>query len=47
VTQWRVELGAEDLASLSRGEDITVTALDEDSELPDDSIEVIIAFREY
>jgi hypothetical protein len=42
-----VELGAEDVAALSRGEEITVVAIDDESELSGDSIEVTVAFREY
>ena len=47
MSQWRIELGAEDLAALSRGEEITVVAVDEESELSEDSIDVTVAFREY
>jgi len=47
VAQWRVELGAEDVAALSRGEEITLAAIDEESELSEDSIEVTITLREY
>jgi hypothetical protein len=47
VTQWRIELGPEDLAALSRGEDVTVVAVDDESEVSADSIEVTVAFREY
>lgn len=47
MAQWRVELGAEDVAALSRGEEITVVAIDEESALSEDSIEVTVAFREY
>ena len=47
VTQWRIELGAEDVAALTRGEEITVVAVDEELEVSEDSIEVTVAFREY
>jgi hypothetical protein len=47
VAQWRVELGAEDVAALSRGEEISVAAIDEESELSEELIDVTIAFREY
>jgi hypothetical protein len=47
MAQWRIELGAEHVAALSRGEEITVTAMDEESELPEHSIDVTVAFREY
>ena len=47
VAQWRIELGAEDVAALTRGEEIAVVAIDEESELPEDSIDVTVAFREY
>jgi hypothetical protein len=47
VAQWRLELGAEDVAALSRGEEITVVALDDESESPEDSIEITVVLREY
>jgi hypothetical protein len=47
VTQFRIELGAEDVAALTRGEEVTVVAVDDELEVSDDSIEVIVAFREY
>lgn len=47
MTQWRIDLGAEDLAALSRGEQITVVAIDDEAELPEDTIEVTVAFRDY
>ena len=47
MAQWRIELGAEDVAALTRGEEITVTAIDEESESPDDAVDVTVAFREY
>ena len=47
MTQWRIELGAEDVAALTRGEEITVVAVDDEMDMPEDSIEVTVAFREY
>lgn len=47
MTQWRIVLGAEDLATLSRGEEITVVAIDDEGETSEDSIDVTIAYREY
>ena len=47
MAQWRVELGAEDLAALSRGEQISAVAIDEESDQSEDSIDVTVAFREY
>jgi len=47
VTQWRIELGAEDVAALTRGEQITVVAVDDESDVSEDSIDVTVAFREY
>ena len=47
MAQWRIELGAEDVAALSRGEQIAVVAIDEESELSEDSIDVSVAFRDY
>jgi hypothetical protein len=47
MAQWRIELGAEDVAALTRGEEIAVVAIDEESELSEGSIDVTVAFREY
>jgi hypothetical protein len=47
MAQWRIELGAEDVAALSRGEEIAVVAIDEESDPSEDSIDVTVAFREY
>jgi hypothetical protein len=47
VTQLQIELGAEDVAALTRGEAVTVVAVDDELEASDDSIEVTVAFREY
>jgi hypothetical protein len=47
VTQWRIELGAEDLAALTRGEEVTVVALDDEADASDDPIDVTVTFREY
>ena len=47
MAQWRIELGAEDLAALSRGEEIAVTALDDDMETSEGTIEVTVVLREY
>lgn len=32
MAQWRIDLGAEDIAALSRGDEITVSAIDEDED---------------
>jgi hypothetical protein len=47
VTQWRIELSTQDVVALSRGEQITVTAVDEEQDLSGDSIEVTVALLEY
>ena len=47
MTQWRIELGAEDVAALSRGEEITADAVDDELEVSEDTIQVTVAFREY
>ena len=47
MAQWRVELGAEDVAALSRGEEITVVAIDDEMDLPEDAIEVTVVLRDY
>ena len=47
MAQWRIELGAEDVAALSRGEEVTVVAIDEEQELPGDGPEVAVVLGEY
>jgi hypothetical protein len=47
MAQWRIELGAEDMAALSRGEEITVPATDDEAELPDETLDVTVVLREY
>ena len=47
MARWRIELGAEDVAALSRGEEIAVVATDDELELSDETIEVTVVLREY
>lgn len=47
MAQWRIELGAEDVAALSRGEEISVVAIDDEMELSEHTIEVTVVLREY
>ena len=47
MAQWRIELGAEDVAALTRGEEITVSALDDELELSDETVEVTLVLRDY
>lgn len=47
MAQWRLELGAEDVAALSRGEEITAIAMDEESESSEESIEIAVVLRDY
>jgi hypothetical protein len=47
MAQWRIELGAEDVAALSRGEEITVVAIDEESQQSEATIEVTVVLRDY
>ena len=47
MAQWRIELSTQDVVALSRGEEITVAAIDEERELSDESIEVTVALLEY
>lgn len=35
------------MAALSRGEEIAVVAMDDESESPEDSIEIAVVLREY
>ena len=47
VSQWRIELSTQDVVALSRGEEITVMATDEEQEPGGDGIEVTVALLEY
>ena len=47
MAQWRIELGAEDVAALSRGEEISVVASDEEMDSSDETIDVTVVLREY
>jgi hypothetical protein len=47
VAQWRIELSTQDVVALSRGEEITVAATDEEQDVPEESIEVTVALLEY
>ena len=47
MAQWRVELGAEDVAALSRGEEITAVAVDDEMEGAEDMIDVAVVLRDY
>jgi hypothetical protein len=41
-----MELGAEDVAALSRGEEITAVAMDDESD-SEESIEITVVLRDY
>ena len=43
MAQWRIELTTQDVVALSRGIEITVTAIDEEQELSGESIEVTVS----
>jgi hypothetical protein len=43
MAQWRIELTTKDVVALSTGIDITVTAIDEERELSEESIEVTVS----
>jgi hypothetical protein len=43
MAQWRIELSTQDVVELSRGIEITVTAIDEEQELSEESIEVTVS----
>ena len=46
MAQWRIELSTQDVVALSRGEEVTVTALDEEQDVGEDSIDVTISLTE-
>jgi hypothetical protein len=43
MAQWRIELTTQDVVALSQGAEITVTAVDEEQEPVDVSIEVTVS----
>jgi hypothetical protein len=43
MAQWRIELTTQDVVALSRGIEITATAIDEEQELSEESIEVTVS----
>jgi hypothetical protein len=47
VAQLRIELSTQDVVALTRGEEITVIAMDEEQEMPGESTEVTVALLEY
>ena len=47
MTQWRIELGAEDVAALSRGEEVTVVASDDEPDGSEETIDVTVVLRDY
>ena len=47
MAQWRIELSTQDVVALSRGEEITVNAVDEEQAVSEESIEVTVALLEY
>jgi hypothetical protein len=43
MAQWRIELTTQDVVALSRGVEIMVTAIDEEQELAEESIDVTVS----
>jgi hypothetical protein len=43
MSQWRIELTTQDVVALSQGLEIAVTAIDEEQELSEESIEVTVS----
>jgi hypothetical protein len=43
MAQWRIELTTQDVVALSRGSEVTVTAIDEEQGLAEETIEVTIS----
>ena len=46
MAQWRIELTTQDVVELSRGMEVTVTAIDEEQELSEKSIEVTVSLSD-
>lgn len=47
MAQWRIELGAEDVAALTRGEAITASAVDDEQDMSEETMEVTVILRDY
>jgi hypothetical protein len=43
MAQWRIELTTQDVVALSRGMEITVTAIDEEQDVSEESLDVTIS----
>ena len=43
MAQWRIELTTQDVVALSRGSEITLTAIDEEQTQTEESIEVTVS----
>jgi hypothetical protein len=46
MAQWRIELSTQDVVALSRGEDVTVTAVDEEQDVGEVHIDVTISLTD-
>jgi len=46
MAQWRIELSTQDVVALSRGEDVTVSAVDEEQDLGEVTIDVTISLTD-
>ena len=46
MSQWRIELSTQDVVALSRGEEITVTAIDEEQDIGEDTIDVTVSLTD-
>ena len=46
MAQWRIELSTQDVVALSRGEEVTVTAVDEEQDLGEDTIDVTVTLSD-
>ena len=43
MAQWRIELTTQDVVALTRGTEITVTAIDEEQGLSEETIDVTVS----
>jgi len=46
MAQWRIELSTQDVVALSRGEEVTVSAVDEEQNPGEDTIDVTITLTD-
>jgi hypothetical protein len=46
VAHWRIELSTQDVVALTRGDEVIVTAIDEEQDVSTDSIDVTVSLTD-